>query len=73
MPLASFVAVVRQDYALWRFDLSETQAALLRRLIAIEPLERALGDIEATPTEIERCIGDWVSHGMFASVTLDGE
>jgi hypothetical protein len=74
-PAWSATAIYRHDWRLWRMDFTPPMAAVLRGLLAGQPLGAALAVLEAQPaTSIE---GDvtawfraWVTAGFFATVEI---
>jgi hypothetical protein len=74
---ATWVAVCRRRYTVWRQDLTREGHALLGRIAAGEPLGRAVagalrGGRGQRPTEAElfAWFRGWVSAGMFRSVEI---
>ncbi len=70
-PELSSVAVVRNGYTIWRFDLKSAQSSLLSRLVRGEMLGAALDGIEASATEIQAWFSEWTKHGLFAGLRFD--
>lgn len=69
-PSATAVAVVRNEYKIWRIDLQAQQATVLDRLLAREPLAAALEGVDVEPGDIQRWFRSWTSAGMFSGVEL---
>ncbi len=77
---ASWVAVCRRDDDIWRVQLEAPFAAVLERLIAGEPLGRALAALpeeeadgaSARAVRLQRAFCEWVTCGFFAGVSALG-
>jgi hypothetical protein len=67
----SSVVVIRSGYRIRRLDLRQSQATLLRRLIAGEPLGAALAGVTTDQEAIESWFREWTSHGVFDRTEVD--
>lgn len=71
-PARSSVAVVRNSYTLWRFDLNLDQSSILSRLLAGEALGSALDGIGASAADVRLWFSEWTKHGLFTGLRGDG-
>lgn len=71
-PKSSSVAVVRSGYTIWRFDLNNSQFALLSRVARGVALGAALDGIEASAADIQTWFSEWTKHSLFSSLRFDG-
>ena len=69
-PMNTSVVVIRNEYTLWRLDLSPAQASLLSRLMQGNALTTALDGLEAAPVQIQTWFNDWTRLGIFSGINL---
>jgi hypothetical protein len=72
---ASYVAVYRKNYEVWRLDLSKPAYGFLRSLSRGRPFARAVAEAAkglqgSAGDQLFRWLRDWVAEGMFTGVKL---
>jgi hypothetical protein len=70
-PCRSYVAMMRRDYVVRLYELTETQYALLSRLSAGGTLKDIAGELDDDViADARQWLGEWAAKGLFATIEL---